>query len=90
MKMQNVPKKARILTSTLVMKKKADGAFCARIHGCGYEQVYGIHYYGSSINSPVTSGVSIRIVMILVLIARWDSKIVDIKGSVLNGDLDDS
>ena len=88
--MHNFPKQAKILTSTWVMKKKLNAIFGDRINGRLYEQVGGIHYYGSSIHSPVSSDVRIIIAMILVLVSVWDSQIVDVKGAFLNGDLDDS
>ena len=49
-KIYNAPKKAKILTSTWVVKKKSNGNFRARINGCVYEQVDGIHFNGSSIH----------------------------------------
>ena len=88
--MHNFPNQAKILTSTWVMKKKLNVILGDRINGRLYEQVGGIHYYVSSIHSPVSIDVRIRIAMIMVLVSGWDSQIVDVKGAFLNGDLDDS
>ena len=55
------------------MKKKANGTYRARINGHGYEQVDGVHYDSSSINSPVVSDAGIRIAMILGLMVDWEA-----------------
>ena len=49
-----------------------------------------MHYDSASIHSPVTSDVSVRIVMVLALMANWDGKISDVKGAFLKGSLDPS
>jgi len=64
------------------MKKKANGTHHHAIDVArGYEQIKGIHYEGASFATPVTNGMSIRI--ILALMADWASKIVDVKGAFL-------
>ena len=83
-----MPAGAKVLTSTWAMKKKSNGTFRARINGRGYEQIDGQHYDGSSIHAPVTNDCSVRIVMVLALMARWHGHIVDVKGGFLNGHLD--
>ena len=51
------------------MKKKANGTYQARFNTIVYEQVEGLHFVAASIGSPVTNDMSIRIVMVLKLIA---------------------
>ena len=87
-KRDEVPKGAKVLTSTWACKLKANGTKRARINGRGYEQVDGVHYDGSSIHAPVTNDASVRIVMILALMAGWIGWISDVKGAFLKGDLD--
>ena len=87
-KKKDVPSGAKILTSTWACKLKSNGTKRARINGRGYEQVDGIHYDSSSISSPVTNDVSVRIVFVLALMAGWIGKISDVKGAFLKGDLD--
>eukprot|EP00957_Ditylum_brightwellii_P031667 2401616-Ditylum_brightwellii.AAC.1 len=87
-KLNNVPKGAKILTSTWAYKLKSNGRKRARINGRGYEQVDGLHYDGSSIHSPVTNETSVRIVMTLALMAGWVGRINDVKGAFLKGNLD--
>jgi len=66
---EDVPKDATIITSTLAMKKKSNGTYRARLNGRGYEQIDGKHYDGTSIASPVTNDATIRITMVLMLLA---------------------
>ena len=51
----DVPKDAKILTSTWVMKLKADGTKRARVTARGYEQKPGEHYDQTGISSPVVN-----------------------------------
>jgi hypothetical protein len=66
-----VPSGSKILTSTWAMKKKVNGTFRAsRLNARGYEQVPGKHYDPNSIAAPVTSDVTIRIVLTLLLMSK--------------------
>jgi hypothetical protein len=64
-----VPADAKILTSTWAMKKKSNGTYRARLNARGYEQIDGEHYDGTSIHAPITNDTSVRIVMILGIMA---------------------
>ena len=86
----SVPLKAKILTSTWACKLKASGVKRARLNGRGYKQINGVHYDSSSIHSPVTNDVTVRIVFTLTLMAGWIGRISDVKGAFLKGDLDTS
>ena len=68
-KKSEVPVRSKVLTSTWAMKKKSNGTYRARINGRGYEQIEGQHYDGSSIHAPVTNDCSVRIIMVLALMA---------------------
>ncbi len=84
-----VPLASKILTSTWAMKKKASGIFRARLNARGYEQVPGKHYDPNSIAAPVTSDVTIRIVLTLLLLARWYAELIDVKGAFLHGEFEE-
>jgi hypothetical protein len=84
-----VPKGSKILTSTWAMKKKASGIFRARLNTGGYEQVPGKHYDPNSIAAPVTSDVTIHIVLTLLLLARWYAELIDVKGAFLHGEFEE-
>eukprot|EP00979_Chaetoceros_neogracilis_P016407 scaffold7985_cov123-Chaetoceros_neogracile.AAC.1 len=72
------------------MKKKANGTYRARLNARGYEQVEGLHYDAANIAAPVTNEMSIRIVMVLALMAAWTAQIIDVKGAFLHGEFDEN
>jgi len=80
-----VPKDAKVIGSTWAMKKKANGTYRARINGLGYEQVEGVHYDKTSVAAPVTNEVTIRITLVLMIMAGWVGEILDVKGALLHG-----
>ena len=56
----------------------------------GYEQKEGDHYDGSSISSPVTNDVSIRVLFVLMIMASWEAYLIDVKGAFLYGSFDNN
>eukprot|EP00957_Ditylum_brightwellii_P029359 2219313-Ditylum_brightwellii.AAC.1 len=88
MKLRELPKGTKVLTTTWACKLKSDGTKRACINGREYEQIDGIHYDGSSIHAPVTNDTSDRIVMVLAFMAAWIGCINDVKGAFLKGELD--
>ena len=82
-KLSDLPEGTKILSSTWAIKKKANGTCHARVVARGSEQIEGLHYDGASITAPVTNDMSIRIIMVLALMAGRASKIVDVKGAFL-------
>jgi hypothetical protein len=86
---RDLPAAAKILTSTWAMKKKANGTYRARLNARGYEQVDGVHYDSHNISAPVTNDVTIRIVMVIMIMANWCGELLDIKGAFLHGDFED-
>eukprot|EP00957_Ditylum_brightwellii_P001938 149394-Ditylum_brightwellii.AAC.1 len=86
--MEDVPPGAKIPTSTWACKLKSNERKQARINGRGYKQVNGVHYDSTSIHDPVTNENSVRIMMVLVLMAGWAGHISDVKGAFLKDSLD--
>jgi hypothetical protein len=86
---QDVPKNAKVMSSTWAIKKKSNGTYRARLNASGYEQVDGIHYDSSNISSPVTNDATIRIIMVLMIISKWSAQLVDVKGAFLCGNFKD-
>ena len=84
-RMKDVPSGAKFITSTWAMKKKTNGTYRARLNVRGFQKVEGVHYYAADIASPVTNDMSIRIVMVLTLMAGLIAKIVDVKGEFCMG-----
>ena len=85
---EDVPKDAKILTSTWSMKKKAYGKFCARLIAGGFEQGEQEHYSENDISSPDVNHIVVRICLILHIIVAWQAWIVDVGGSFLNDQFD--
>ena len=76
------------MTSTWAMKKKANGTYRARLNAQGFEQVDGVHYDSHSISAPVTNDATIRIVLVMMIMAKWCGELLDIKGAFLHGDFE--
>ena len=82
----DVPKGAKILTTTWTMKKKANGTFRGRLNAQGFEQVDGSHFFGDSIAAPVTCPSTIRTLIILLCMnPKWVARIKDVEGAFLQG-----
>jgi len=60
-----VPKDAKVITTTWAMKKKANGRSRARVNARGFLHVDGEHYNSDNISSPVTNEATIRVVLVL-------------------------
>ena len=59
-----------IMMSTWAMKKKASVKFRARLDARGFEQIEGEHYDPEHVSSPVTNKATIRIVLVLMIMAE--------------------
>ena len=77
-----------VMTSTWAMKKKASGKFRARLNARGFEQIEGDHYDPEHVSSPVTNECTIRIVLILMIMANWSSYLADVNGAFLMGEFE--
>jgi len=87
-KRSQVPKYAKILSSMCAMKKKASGIHCAWLNAHGYEQIDGEHYDENIKAAPVVNDATIKIVFILMAMAKWYSEIVDLLGAFLHGEFE--
>lgn len=82
----DIPKDAKILTTTWAMKKKANGTFRGRLNARGFEQVDGSHFFGDSIAAPVTCPSTIRtLIVLLCMNPKWVARIKDVEGAFLQG-----
>jgi hypothetical protein len=79
------PEGTKIMTSAWAMKKKSNGTYRARINARGFEQVDGEHCDLDTKSSPVTCIVTIRIVMMLIVMAVWAAHLMDVHGAFLKG-----
>ena len=87
-KKEDVPDGAKILSTTWAMKKKSNGTYRARMNMRGFEQEDGEHYDSYSISSPVTNDVSIRVCIVIMLMANFFGWLCDVKGAFLHGSFD--
>jgi hypothetical protein len=70
------------------MKKKSNGKLCGRINVQGFKQVKGQHYNALGISAPITNGMTIKLVWMLMLTKCGIAHVVNIKGAFLHGKLD--
>ena len=81
-----LPKNAKVMSTTWAMKKKTNGKRRGRLNARGYEQLEGIHYHSDSIAAPVTNPNTIRIVWtLLAMIPAWIAIVIDVEGAFLQG-----
>jgi hypothetical protein len=85
----NLPPGTIIIDSAWVMKKKSNGTLRGRINTRGFKQVEGQHYNGMTISSPVTNSATIRIVLVLMVMADMIAHVVDVKGAFVHGEFKD-
>ena len=83
---EEVPEDSKILTSTWSMKKKPNGTKRARLVARGYEQIDGQHFKSDETAAPVVNDMTIRIVLILVIMARFCGELLDVRGAFLLGE----
>ncbi len=60
-----------------------------RLNVRGFKQIEGQHYESTTMSSPVTNSATIRIVLVLMVMASMSAHIVDVKGAFLHGDFKD-
>jgi len=82
-KKNKVPNEAKVINTTLAMKKKANGTFQARVNAQGFMQVPGEHYDQDSISSPITNEATIRVVYMLSIVFGCANELIDVKGAYL-------
>jgi hypothetical protein len=64
------------------MKKKASGTYRARVNARGFEQIDGEHHYDKThISLPVVNEITVRMILILIWMARWCAMLLDVKGA---------
>jgi hypothetical protein len=69
-KLGKLPSDVKVIDTTWAMKKKGNGTLCGRININGFKQVKEQHYNALSISVPVTNGMTIKLVLVLML-AWW-------------------
>jgi len=85
---KDLPKDAKILSTTWALKKKAIGTYRARLTARGYEQEDGVHYDSTSKSAPVVLDATVRLVLILTILASWTTNIQDVNAAFLHGEFE--
>ena len=70
-----------------VFKVNRDGYYRARLVACGYSEIAGVDYQENS--SPVIHDMTYRIMIVLQIILKLESRIVDVETAFLHGDLEE-
>jgi hypothetical protein len=65
-----LPKGTKLIDSTWACKKKSTGKLRRRLNVCGFKQVEGVHYNGTSTHALVMNAGNIQIVIILMIMAN--------------------
>jgi hypothetical protein len=89
-KKSSLHKGAKVIDSTWACKKKSTRKLRGHLNARGFKKVEGVHYDGTRTHAPVTNTGTIRIVLILMIMANWQGQIVDVKGAFLHGEFKDS
>ena len=84
-----VDKNATVLSSKWVLKKMANGTHYVHITAKGWEQIDGEHYDEHSITAPVVDDMTIHVILVLTVMARWIPQLVDVKGSFLHREFEE-
>ena len=86
--MTQVPIDADVIDSTWAMKKKASGVYRARLAARGFKQRAGVSFDPRDIMSPVVHEITVRIMLVLMVMALWHAEIIDVKGAFLKASFD--
>jgi hypothetical protein len=81
----DIPPGTKLLDSTWANKLKADGSIRCRLAIRGFQQIDGVHFDASDKAAPVVCDVTIRVVLILAIMANWLAWIIDVEGAFLQG-----
>ena len=83
-----VPADEDVIDSTWAMKKKASGVYRARLVARGFKQRDGVSYNPCDIMSPVVHEVTVRIMLVLMIMALWHAEIIDVNWAFLKASFD--
>ena len=73
----------KALTSKWMFKKNPNGTLRGRLNTHGFKQIEGVHYETTYVAAPVTNEVTIRVVMVIIMVFKLHSELLDVKGTFL-------
>ena len=80
-KEEDVPNKTKLMDFTWAMKKKPSGVYCVSLALRGFQQEQGLQYQHNDKSAPVINAMSIKIILVLVVLGNWFTKIIDVQGA---------
>ena len=69
---------------TWAMKKKSNGIYRVILAIRGFQQREGLQNQAEDKSAPVINGMTIKIILTLIVLSNWFTKIVDVQGAFLN------
>ena len=82
-----MPPDRRCVKTKWVFKIKQNGIFRACLVACGYIQISGVDYTANY--APVINDVTWRVILIVMLLKKYDGKVIDIEVAFLHGNLEE-
>lgn len=86
-KKRDVPSDRKLIGCKWVFKAKKNGVYRARLVALGYSQIPGVDFTDNF--APVINDITFRILLILYLTKKYDSRIIDVETAFLHGDLEE-
>ena len=83
-KKEDTPKGTKLMNFTWVMKMKSNRVYQTRLAICGFQQKEVEQYQADNKLAPVINNMSIKIILTLIILGKWFTKIVDVKGAFLH------
>ena len=82
-----MPPDRRCVNTKWLFNIKRNVIFRARLVACGYSQIAGVDYRGNY--APVINYVTWRVLLIVMLLKKYDGKFLDVEVEFLHGDLEE-
>ena len=77
------------LAITWACKKNSNSTYHGKLNARGFEQIAGRHFDPTSIDAPLSNDTTIRIVLVLMLLANCMPRIYDVNGAFLMEKVED-
>ena len=81
-----MPPDRRCVNTKWLFNIKRNVIFRARLVACGYSQIAGVDYRGNY--APVINYVTWRVLLIVMLLNKYNGKLLDIEVAVLHGNVE--
>ena len=84
-KKKKIPSDRRLIGSRWVFRVKRNGVFRASLVALGYSQIPGVNFTDNF--TPMINEVTFRIVLVMMMVNKWEADIIDIVTAFLYGDV---